>query len=74
MKKILFVLMALIVMGNPSFAQDKAAKKPKQKTDKAAPAEKAPAKQEEGKKPKLKKDGTPDMRHKENKKAEAPKK
>jgi hypothetical protein len=57
MKKLIFLLIALIMMGNASFAQDKMAKQPKQKVEKAE-------------KPKagMKKDGTPDMRRKENKK------
>ena len=50
-------------MSTGSFAQDKMAKAPKQKSEKAQ----ADAPKEE-KQTKLKKDGTPDMRYAENKK------
>ena len=70
MKKIVCILLSMLIMGTASFAQDKTAKKPaKKEAAKAAPAQKtAPAKESADKKPgKMKKDGTPDMRAKENK-------
>ena len=81
MKKIIYILMALIMMGTNSFAQNKDAKKQKAPAGTAKGATSKDAKdgkEAKGeKKPKLKKDGTPDMRYKENKdaaKAGGPKK
>ncbi len=73
MRKIICFILALVVMGTATYAQDKPAKgKPKKETSKEA----KPAKTAEAAKPdaagtnkKLKKDGTPDMRHKANKEA-----
>ncbi len=71
MKKIVCILMSLLIMGTASFAQDKAGKPVKK-----APATKTAAapKTEEAPKTatKMKKDGTPDMRYKENKAAAKP--
>ena len=64
MKKLIFALMALIMVANASFAQDKMAKQPKQKMEKSKDAAEKP---KEG----MKKDGTPDMRRKENKEKKA---
>ncbi len=72
MKKIVCILLSILIMGTASFAQDKTAKKPAKKdAAKSAPAKKeTPAKESADKKPsKMKKDGTPDMRAKENKAA-----
>src|SRR4051812_40577854 len=66
MKKLIFALVAIVIMANTSFAQMKDA--PKQKDAKEAAA--AP-KKDAGQK--LKKDGTPDMRYKDNKEAAAAK-
>jgi hypothetical protein len=74
MKKLVYLLMALFVISNSSFAQKKAGKKEgtaPAKTEAKAPemkAEKAPSKPGNAA-AKTKKDGTPDMRHKENKDA-----
>lgn len=54
--------MSMLILGTASFAQNKSAKKPKAETKQAGPK---PA-------PKMKKDGTPDMRHKANKEAAKP--
>ena len=57
-----------MIFGQVSFAQDKMEKKGTKKEVKKD-AMKAPAAPSEKKAPKMKKDGTPDMRHKENKEA-----
>jgi hypothetical protein len=65
MKKIFCILLSLMVLGTASFAQKKETKAKQEsktekaitKDDKAAPSRK------------MKKDGTPDMRYKENKDA-----
>ena len=72
MKKIIYFLLALIVVSTATYAQDtKQAKgKPKKETTKTAkPAKEAAAKPAAATGKKLKKDGTPDMRYKENKDA-----
>ncbi len=56
MKRLICILLSVLIMSGASFAQDKAPKA-------AAP--------KEAKAGKMKKDGTPDMRHKENKDAAA---
>jgi hypothetical protein len=64
MKKIIFILLSVFFIGTTSFAQDQA----------KAPSKKMESKKTNGteqKQTKLKKDGTPDMRHAENKKAAA---
>ena len=62
------MLLAVLIMGNAAMAQNKDAKKPT--ATKAAPA---PAAKPEAKPAgKMKKDGTPDMRYKENKAAAKP--
>ncbi len=66
MKKLICLLMAFVVLSATTFAQDKMEKKPKSETSKKAAPAKEPAKEKGGK---MKKDGTPDMRYKENKKA-----
>ncbi|PQJ09737.1 hypothetical protein CJD36_017565 [Flavipsychrobacter stenotrophus] len=63
MRKLVCMLVALFVMSQVTFAQDKKA------TKKDAP--KTELKAADAKATKLKKDGTPDMRHKENKEAAA---
>jgi hypothetical protein len=75
MKKIICIFVSLIIMGTASFAQKKAVK-PKQDT-KTAPAPtgnetKKATTAAEPKQTKTKKDGTPDMRYKENKEAAKP--
>ncbi len=60
MKKIILFLFSLIIISGASIAQDKA---PKGKVNK----DKTAATTQDDKPVKLKKDGTPDMRHKENK-------
>ncbi len=75
MKKIIYLLLALIVLGTGTYAQDtKSAKgKPKKEAAKPAnPAKDVAAKPAAATGKKLKKDGTPDMRHKENKEAAKP--
>ena len=77
MKKLIFLLMA-VVIGNTTFAQGKADKKAKPATEKASAkadkkadgkdVQKADAGKTGGK---MKKDGTPDMRYKENKEKKA---
>lgn len=81
MKKIVYLLMAFIFVSGSSFAQNKAGKAVKDPAAKSAPALKAEPKPKTEAKPKaepkqeakgatkLKKDGTPDMRYKENKEA-----
>lgn len=74
MKKLLFVFIALMVMGNVSFAQDaKPAKAPRKVTKELKAPENVvkadPALQQQANQAKTKKDGTPDMRYKENKAA-----
>ncbi len=64
--------MAFVMLSVGSFAQDKAAAKPKKGASKKEAKKDAPAsdkKEGEAKGGKMKKDGTPDMRHKENKTA-----
>ena len=86
MNKIICMLMSLFLMGNIAFAQnaDTKAKQPDAKKEAKAKhdkkeGEKKGGEAKKGDKPtKMKKDGTPDMRYKENKdaarKAEGPKK
>jgi hypothetical protein len=57
MKKIFLLVLSMIIIGTGSFAQDKKKGGDAKKTETAAPAEGQ----------KLKKDGTPDKRYKENK-------
>jgi len=79
MKKLIFLLMAIVVIGNTTFAQGKADKKAKPVTEKAASTKgdkkdgKKEGKKEDAGKTggKMKKDGTPDMRYKENKEKKA---
>lgn len=76
MKKLIFILMAFIVIGNASFAQDKKMDKAKPASEKAAHKEKKEQAKKDGeakdhKAGHMKKDGTPDMRYKENKKPKA---
>ena len=63
------MLVALIVMGNVTFAQKTGAKTSKKDTKAAATKQTATPAEKEVKtdKTKLKKDGTPDKRYKENK-------
>lgn len=68
MKKLFYLLLAVMMFGQISFAQNKAEKKEAKKEVKKD-AMKPAAKPDEKKAPKMKKDGTPDMRHKENKEA-----
>ena len=63
MKKIIFMLMAFVIFSGASIAQKNTAKKGMQPTEKAGAV---PAGKKAGK---MKKDGTPDMRHKESKEA-----
>ena len=71
MKKFICILMSLLIMGAASFAQNKEAKKSVKKTTTTTTTTKEPqAKPAPG--TKLKKDGTPDMRYKENKAAAKP--
>ena len=67
--------MALLIMGSPSFAQNKTAQPPVKKntapTAKDATTVKA-AEVKPAATTKMKKDGTPDMRYKENKAAAKP--
>jgi hypothetical protein len=79
MKKIICIMLALLVVGSASFAQKaKGTKDSKPATKQEAPAGKAKEPQGTSKDTpkktdkKLKKDGTPDMRHKENKEAAKP--
>lgn len=65
MKKIILFLLSLIIISGTSIAQDVKAKA--KKTDKAAPQQNVAAESST----RLKKDGTPDKRFKENKKEEA---
>ena len=71
MKKIICILMSVLILGTASFAQNKEAGKPVKKTNSpAAQKVQAPGNTESvTARPaaKLKKDGTPDMRVKENK-------
>ena len=74
MKKIICILMALLIMGSPSFAQNKVAQPPVKKntTPTAKDAAKVKATEVKPAATKMKKDGTPDMRYKENKDAAKP--
>jgi len=65
MKKIICIIAALLIIGLPSFAQNKDAKKP-------AAAKQTPAKTTAPAAAKTKKDGSPDMRYKANKEAAKP--
>jgi hypothetical protein len=84
MKKLIFALMALMIMGNVSFAQEKKKPvkemknpgvekvqkvEPNAKPAEKGPSAKAPMTKGEAAQPKLKKDGTPDMRYQANKDA-----
>ena len=75
MKKIIYILMSLMILGTTSFGQDKKADK-KETKGKATYAPKSGKTTEavapETKPAKVKKDGTPDMRYKENKDAAKP--
>ncbi len=77
MKKLICILLSVLVMGTASFAQDKGTTPSKPKTEKKVTAKKGDKPTSEktpGAAPgKMKKDGTPDMRHKENKEAAKPK-
>jgi hypothetical protein len=75
MKKIIYFLLALIVVSTATYAQDTKQAKGKlnkETTKTAKPAKDVAAKPDAGQGKKLKKDGTPDMRHKENKEAAKP--
>jgi len=61
MKKVFLIILSLVFIGNLCVAQGKSMKKSKLETNPTA-TEQAPAPA------KMKKDGTPDMRHKENRK------
>jgi hypothetical protein len=64
MKKLICILMSILIMGTASFAQSTNAKQTKVKATRQAPAAAT-----DQKAVKTKKDGTPDMRAKENKAA-----
>jgi hypothetical protein len=70
MKRIICIVLSVIMLSSVSFAQTqgKDPKKAKATTEKKAPAKKDDA-GKDTKGTKLKKDGTPDMRYKENKDA-----
>lgn len=70
----MFLLAAIMIMGTSTFAQDKSVKKQntKQKATTSTPAATKQTQVTDTKGAKTKKDGTPDMRHKENKAAAAP--
>ncbi len=70
MKKIIFILLSLLIMGATSFAQDPPAQK--KRGAQQAPQQAAPAQKKADGTAKVKKDGTPDMRYKENKQAAKP--
>ena len=70
MKKFITFLFALAISTSFVFAQD-AKKAPADKTVKTAPAKSEPAKTDAKASGPTKKDGTPDMRYKENKDAKA---
>jgi hypothetical protein len=77
MNKIICILMSVLILGVASFAQNKDTKNtkaaPKQTTAKTSAGKQGEAPKGESKPaPKMKKDGTPDMRHKENKEAAKP--
>lgn len=63
MKKVILLLMALVMMGNMSFAQDKKAPKS------ATAVQKVNKNEASAKAMRTKKDGSPDMRYKANKEA-----
>ena len=71
MKKIICVLMSMLIMSSASFAQNQPAKPATKKANATAPAAKQVA-AKPAPTPKLKKDGTPDKRFKENKVAAKP--
>ena len=77
MKKLICILLSVFIMGTGAFAQDNAAPKGKPVTQKKAADKKgtkpATAQTPAAKPGKMKKDGTPDMRTKENKEAAKPK-
>ena len=70
MKKLICILLSVLLIGATSFAQDKAPQSTRQQTKKSENINTNAPKmaQPEQAKPKLKKDGTPDMRYAENKK------
>lgn len=71
MKKILCILLSILIMRTASFAQNKDAKKPAKK-EAVKPAAATDTRQPQAKPEptaKMKKDGTPDKRFKENKTA-----
>ena len=70
MNKIICILVSILLFGTATFAQDKAPKGNSSKTANKS-AQTAPQQQAAPKPTKMKKDGTPDMRYSENKKAKA---
>jgi len=77
MKKLICILLSVLIMSTGAFAQDNAAPKGKPATHKKAtgkkPTDKKDGNADAAKPGKMKKDCTPDMRHKENKEAAKPK-
>jgi hypothetical protein len=72
MKKIFCLLVSLVVLGTASFAQDKTAPKTSTTAKKTTAPKAADVKTPAATTAKTKKDGTPDMRYKENKDAAKP--